>query len=280
MIGAPVPALAGLREGGHEARSPSRNTAGGYNEMGSSHKLWDTEDRMTQRKFEPYGGRDPRTLPRYGVSEAARCVVMPPATIRSWVIGREYPRQEGPAYFEPLVRMADEKRHLLSFENLIELHTIKALRTEHAVRLKDIRTALKYAEDQFHIDRLLLRKELRTAAGSLFLDKLGELVNLSKSGQLSLKTILDRYLVRIEWEGKSPARLFPVYPSFGDLAERKIIAIDPFISFGHPIVRSKGISTSVIVSRIDAGEDPDSLASDYDLDRDEITEAILYERAA
>lgn len=43
---------------------------------------------------------------------------------------------------------------------------------------------------------------------------------------------------------------------------------------------SKGVSTSAIVGRIDAGETVADIAADYDLGRSEVEQAILYERAA
>ena len=47
------------------------------------------------------------------------------------------------------------------------------------------RQALSYSERMLGIPRLLLRKELRTDAGKVFLDRYGEFIELSASGQLS-----------------------------------------------------------------------------------------------
>ena len=51
------------------------------------------------------------------------------------------------------------------------------------------------------------------------------------------------------------------------------------VSYTHLLIH-KGISTAVIVDRIDAGESVETLAEDYDLKPDEIEMAIVYERAA
>jgi uncharacterized protein (DUF433 family) len=59
-----------------------------------------------------------------------------------------------------------------------------------------------------------------------------------------------------------------------------LIAIDPKIAFGRPVVLRKGITTTVIADRIDAGEKVDDLAADYDLKAAEIEQAVVYERAA
>lgn len=55
---------------------------------------------------------------------------------------------------------------------------------------------------------------------------------------------------------------------------------DPRVSFGRPTIVRKGVSTEALVGRIDAGEPVDDMARDYDLTRDEIEAAVLYERAA
>jgi uncharacterized protein (DUF433 family) len=169
---------------------------------------------------------------------------------------------------------------VLSFWNLVEAHVLRALRTEHGVSLKDLREALRYAQRRLKIERLLLSKELRTDAGRLFLDRYGELINLSASGQLAMRKMFDEHLKRIDWgDVQFPIRLYPfVSPTGG--GREKPIAIDPQIAFGRPIVMSVGVTTQAIAARIDAGEKIDAIAADYGLAPGQIEEAVLYQRAA
>ena len=156
---------------------------------------------------------------------------------------------------------------------------LRALRTEHGVPIKAVREALEYAGKAYRIDRLLLSPTLRTDAGELFLDRYGELVNLSRSGQLAMRKLLEAYLRRVDWDLKdAPVRLYPFIR--GEIPDEKTIAIDPSIAFGRPVVTRKSISTAVIADRIDAGESVEDLAEDYGLEPEEIEEAVLYERAA
>ncbi len=203
-----------------------------------------------------------------------------PATLRSWVVGRDYPKSGGVARFKPLLRLPNINRTDLSFANLVEAHVLRALRADHAVSIKDVRSALDFAEKAFGIQRLLLSPALRTEAGNVFLERYGELVNLSKSGQLAMKKILEAHLRRVEWgPTDTPSRLYPFIR--GDYIDApKPIAIDPLIAFGRPIILRKGVSTSAIADRIDAGETVDELARDYDLEPREVEEAVVYERAA
>lgn len=214
--------------------------------------------------------------PVYGLFEAARYLKIAPATLRSWVIGRSYPTGRGSGFFSPLIRLSDNERHLMSFNDLIEAYVLRSLRQQHSVSIKAVRTALDYAQSKFNIPRLLLSHNLFTAAGDLFLQRYGELINLSKSGQLALRKMLEAHLKRIDWNIDLPVRLYP----FIDYDSQKLIAIDPAIKFGRPIIVRKGISTAIVVDRIDAGESLYVVADDYDLDVSEVEMAALYERAA
>ncbi len=196
------------------------------------------------------------------------------------MFGRAYPVREGTRRFAPLIQAADPKRRLVSFVNLVEAHVLRALRTQHGVPIRSVRKALDYAEREMHLDRLLARKELRTEAGDLLLDRYGQLINLSRSGQLAMKKVLERYLRRVEWDASDfPLRLYP-FVRASEESDGRAIAIDPAIAFGRPIVARRGVETGVIADRVDAGEDPAAIADDYNLDLADIEAAVLYERAA
>jgi uncharacterized protein (DUF433 family) len=168
----------------------------------------------------------------------------------------------------------------LSFANLIEARVLRSLRSDHRVSVKDLRTALAYAQDELRIDRLLLRPELTTEPGRVFLDHYGQLIELSASGQLAMRKLLEAHPQRIEWdESRFPIRLFPFVSTTAATGERPL-AIDPRIAFGRPLIRSKSISTAIIAGRNDAGETVDEVAADYDLNAAEVEQAALYERAA
>jgi uncharacterized protein (DUF433 family) len=220
-----------------------------------------------------------RDKPAYGFAEATRYLKLPPATLRSWLIGRAYPRGETVARFQPLIKPACRQPPLLSFYNLIEAHVLRSLRTEHGVAIRELRRAINYAERTLEIDRLLLNEGLCTHAGKVFLDEYGKLINLSASGQLAMRRLLEEHLKRVVWDQwQFPVRLYP-YVSSAPTADRPI-AIDPAIAFGRPVVLRAGVATEAIAGRIDAGETVAALAEDYDLKPEEIEEAVLYERAA
>lgn len=222
---------------------------------------------------------DLRNQPAYPVAEAAHYLRLPPATLRSWVAGRSYPKGQGQGHFQPLIKPAQGKPPVLSFWNLIEAHVLRSLRTEHGLPVRELRKAIRYAEKEMSIDHLLLRKDLCTHAGQVFLDQYGKLISLNASGQLALRMVFEEYLRRVEWdEWQFPVRLYPFLP--GESRTQRSIAIDPAIAFGRPVVLSKGVSTGAIAERIDAGEAVTDLADDYGMTPEEIEQAVLYERAA
>lgn len=223
---------------------------------------------------------DLRNAPAYTLAESARYLKLPAATLRSWIAGRPYPKADGTAHFQPLILPSRKQPPLLSFWNLIEAHVLRSLRTDHGVSIKAVREALKYAERTLKIKRLLLRNELRTDAGKVFLDRYGKIIELSASGQLAMRHLLEEHLKRIEWdEWEFPVRLYPFLSGEAPSTD-KSIAIDPKIAFGRPVVIRAGISTATIAERIDAKETINDLAADYGLTASEIEQAVLFERAA
>lgn len=226
-----------------------------------------------------YGAGSPEEKPRYSLTRAAHYLHISRSTLRSWVRGRDYLKKAGVEHWPALIK-ADR---LLSFNNLIEACVLRALRVDHGVRMAKVREALDYAEREFGIQRLLLSAQLQATPGNVFLERFGRLVNLSRSGQLAAKQLLDAVLERVNRNPLGlPNRMFPVgsYDLNALKLAPRVIMIDPAVSFGRPIVAAKGIRTATIVGRIDAGETPQDVALDFGLEAEEIEAAISYERAA
>ncbi len=227
-------------------------------------------------KFGQAGLRD---QPIYTVAQAAGYLHMSPSTLRSWVMGRSYSTKEGGGFSKPLIKLPDPTASLLSFVNLVEAHVLLAIRTKHRVPMRAVRQALDYAQEKEGIDRLLIREELRATPGELFLERYGELLSLTLTGQLAIRKVLERYLERLERDIDSglPTRFYPFIPGY---AEERLLSISPNVSFGKPVVARRGVSVAVLAERFDAGESLDEIANDYDLEVPEVEKALTYERAA
>jgi uncharacterized protein (DUF433 family) len=55
------------------------------------------------------------------------------------------------------------------------------------------------------------------------------------------------------------------------------VVIDPYVSYGRPVLAGTGIPTAAIAERYKAGESIDDLVTDYGRERPEIEEAIRCE---
>lgn len=232
-----------------------------------------------------------REVPIYSVGEAARYLNLPASTLSSWMKGRDYEVAEGRRKrWEPVIQIADRPRSLLSFNNLIEAHVLKAIRTRHGVPMRGVLVALHHAREAHGIERLFLSDELRAVeyrpedanasanAGALFLEKLGEVEQISEGGQLVIRNALTRHLERIDRDASGmPIRLFPFVSHYPG----RDILIDPRISFGRPVLAKRGIRVATLVDRIEAHESIEHVASDYGLDPSDIQRALdFFEQAA
>ncbi|WP_009631756.1 DUF433 domain-containing protein [Synechocystis sp. PCC 7509] len=227
-----------------------------------------------------YGETDPRNIPTYSFSDAARYLRIPAVTIRSWTVGRRYPTSSGFNFSKPIIAIKELKPSLLSFTNLIEIHILRGIRKHHKIQLDKVRAALDYIDEQFPVPHPLATEKFQTNGVDLFIEKYGSLINASKRGQTELKNVLNAHLQRIELDDSGLAiRLYPFTRSHEEDNPR-IVAIDPRIAFGRLVIAGTGISTSVLAERHQAGESINELSYDYDCDSLKIEEAIRCELRA
>jgi len=221
--------------------------------------------------------RDLREMPAYGIVEAAHYLGIPKATLRSWVLGRQYPTGTGKRFFRPIIELADKDQRLLSFENLVEAHVLDAIRRAHGVALWRVRKAIDYLRKQLDSAHPLAEQRFVTDKVNLFVEMFGRLVNISQEGQLAVKDLIEAHLRRVERDTSGlPIRLYP-FTRERKPEEPRIIVIDPSISFGRPVLVGTGIATTIIAQRYKAGESIEELAEDYGRSRADIEEAIRCE---
>ena len=230
-----------------------------------------------------YGGNDPREIPAYSVSTAAYLLNLPPTTLQKWVSGRpSRASAEGAPYVTPLIARPDGSS-ALSFFNLLECHTLSAFRRQNISPLNR-RKAVETLREMFpDLTHPLLGLEFQTDGTSLFVQKWGALVNLSRGGQLAMRELIEVHLKRIELdESGLPVKLFPFISNPGAPIEQlrhepRPVQIDAGISFGRPVLSGTGITTLSIAERFKAGESAESIADDYGRELSEIMQAVRYE---
>lgn len=235
---------------------------------------------VTARRRRPYP--DVFDKPAYTLPDAARYVLLPVATLRTWVAGRYYStRTEERKRFEPVIRVPRPgSPWLLSFRNLAEAHVLATLRRHYEIPLSTIRRAVRCMSERFGDHQPLVNPSMKADGVDLFVEKFERLEVVSRNGQLAMKEILQLSLRRLEWGPQgSVLRLFP----FTRLGEHEtdgpcVVVIDPRVSFGKPVIAGTRIPTRAVYDRWAAGDSVEDLAQDFARPALEIEEAIRCEQ--
>ena len=220
---------------------------------------------------------DPRGIPNYRIPEVSRYLGIPVSTIRWWLFGQAYQTAVGRKVARPVIVAASSKPPLLSFINLVELHVLDGIRHHHNVALPAVRTAVDYVTRHFKGKHPLAEQQFVTDGIDLLLDRFGQLINVSREGQLAIREVLLAHLERIQRDEHGLAiRLYP-FTRTRHVANPKLIMIDPRIAFGRPALAGTGIATASIAERYKAGESIQELAQDFSRPAGEIEEAVRCE---
>lgn len=218
--------------------------------------------------------KDIRETPLYSAAEAAHYLRLPASTVRAWSFGQTYRGRSGePFQFEPVIAVADRKNRRLSFINLIEILVLAAIRRRHRVPLPQVRNAVSYLRKRFPSPHPLADHDFQTNGVDLFVEKFGEILNISREGQIEMKQLIEASLRCVERDDKGiPVKLYLARDH-----RRSCVVIDPNRGFGRPVLDGSGVRTEVVVERFNAGEAIASLADDYALDVNVIEDIIRSE---
>jgi len=213
---------------------------------------------------------DPLEVPNYGFQDAVRYLHVPNSTLQYWT------RQS-----VGLLAPVDRAKRLFSFKNLIECYVLNGLREIHGVRISQIHKALSYLHRKFPSAHPLADYELKTDGRWIFFWDQDTYLNVSLEGQRGLAPVLDSYLRRVEREWQTSK--WTLYP-FIRLADMrtssehpKIIAMNPQVCFGMPVLSGTRITTATLASRHLGGDSIPALATSYGRTEKEILEAISWE---
>jgi uncharacterized protein (DUF433 family) len=72
------------------------------------------------------------------------------------------------------------------------------------------------------------------------------------------------------------AKLYPFIRLTGTDQPRNVV-INPYVSFGKPVIAGTGLPTRVVAERFKAGDPVAEIAADYGRKEEEIDDAIRYE---
>lgn len=222
--------------------------------------------------------KDRREIPAYTVGEAARYLGVPKSTLRSWFAGQSYSHLGERRTFKAVIKPSDPQTLGLSFSNLVEAYVLTAIRRKHSIGLPTIRRGLAYLVDRLGAKRPLLEERFATKGAELFVERLGEIINLSLPGQIEMKELILAYLERVERDPKGlPIKLYPFMRSQPPREQPRTVMIDPQVSFGRPVLAGTAIPTAVLAEQFKAGDQPADLAREYRADEQAVWDAIRCE---
>jgi uncharacterized protein (DUF433 family) len=236
----------------------------------------------TRRRL--YGGQDPREIPAYTPGEAARYLRIPFRSVHNWAFGFVYQTSAGEKRRGlPLIEPADRSKNLLSFVNMAELHVLDALRNYHQISPQRLRQLIAYLRRTFDSAHPLIDEMMFTDQLNVFVEKAGTLINATREGQYAMRQILEAHLQRIDQDVDGLAvRLYPFVrrkpdPGEAPREQPKVIALDPRVRFGRPVIVGTSIPTVEVAERFKAGDSVNALADEYGRPREEIEEVIRCE---
>ncbi len=221
-----------------------------------------------------YGGRDPRDVPMYRLAEAAELLRVPASTLRSWTKGQDYKVQGKTRRFRPPIPL-DPGQEFLTFYNLVEAFVLASMRRDFHVELSVVRQAVDFVRTKMRVERPLLTKDFYTDGVSLLVEEWGRLVDASNEGQVWMREVVATSLKRIERDRAGlAARLYPWRKS---PREDRLIEIDPALSLGRAVLVGTGISIDVLRARNRAGDTPQQLARDYNIDEAKVVAVVNWD---
>jgi uncharacterized protein (DUF433 family) len=221
---------------------------------------------------------DVREIPAYTIPEAAHYLGLSPSTLRSWFAGQQYSYRGERKMFKAVIKPTDPKGLGLSFSNLVEAYVLTAIRRERKIGLPTIRRALTYLVERLGSRRPLLEEQFATKGAQLFVERLGQIINLSRNGQIEMADLIRAYLERVERDPKGlPIKLYPFIRSQPPRDQPRTIVIDPRVAFGRPVVVGTAIPTAVLAEQFKAGDVPADLAKEYGANEEAVLDAIRCE---
>ena len=124
--------------------------------------------------------QDVRELPAYGVAEAAHYLLVPRATLRSWVAGMSYGSDGERRFFKRVIHPAATSPVALSFINLIEAHVLAAIRRRHRVDMPAVRRTIDFLKREFGSAHPLADHKFETDGVNLFISHYGDFISVSQ----------------------------------------------------------------------------------------------------
>ena len=213
----------------------------------------------------------------YSVSEAARLTRIPEGKIRRWIRGYTFRSGQSVRHSDAVWQMdirPIENKLALSFRDLLELRFVDAfikagvswitMRRAHANAQKELKTTHPFCSRQIATDgkSVLLRQAEKDSDTAL--------LNLV-TNQREFSRIVHDFLKELEFSGDEIV--------WWPLGKNRQIIVDPRRNFGQPTVAKSGVPAQILARSVRANSSEKLVARWYQVQPDEIRDAIDYENS-
>jgi len=212
----------------------------------------------------------------YTPAAAARFVGMRPATFRAWSHGyrRSFTNRPTVEMGPVITALPDRAGRSIPFIGLVEATVVQAFRRTQ-LPLQRIRRAIDVLWEQGELEHALASKKLYSDGAQVLFDyALGHddgqlrLLTVVATQQRVFHEVISEYLERITFGDQWATEL--VLPVTG----RALLKVVPDVAAGDPVFVNGGAPLTAIRSRARAGEPVASIARDYDVPTEDISEAL------
>ncbi len=216
----------------------------------------------------------------YEPAEAALLLGVNSNKIRRWLNGYKYVR-DGTQIAQPPLwspEYVDEEGFYLGFRDLIEIRFVEAF-SRAGLNRRSIRHLLVKAKEWIGQDYPLSTSQFQTDGKTLFLEVWEDGEDIDQGRTIDLR------------DGQHAFRSF-VKPSFKDLefeagsvskwyvdGKNNLIAIDPKIAFGQPVVESLGIPTARLHEAFIAEGSLRTVAQQFEVPLSAVQSAVRFEQS-
>lgn len=210
----------------------------------------------------------------YSYPDVDRLVGLRPGTARRWIDGY----RRGGTEYAPVLRSTSTGSDIVTWGEMVEARLLAEFRDQR-VPVRRLRPAVERLRAEFGPYPLAHARTLLEVDGRELVQRVQEEVGLEpelllvvvRNGQLMLDLPAQRFAEAVQFTDGVATMIRPV-------TRTPEVQLDPSRSFGQPSIR--GIRTEVLAEEYRAGESREVLAELYDLDLDQIDQALRYELIA
>lgn len=202
----------------------------------------------------------------YTISEVAFILKLPIAKVRRWM--NEFWDNKLSKKYNNHYSIGKGRDKATNFYTLIEFYVFFQLRELNVSTNRIFLAHQDMAEQLNSPYPFASSKVLSDGKNILFMMDDGTVINANKTRQIAFKQIIEEFCKKIEFSPSDIAERF--YP----LGRDKHIIVDPHHQFGQPVVEKTNILAQTLFELYKSGETKRFLSRLYDLNEDEIEDAI------